>query len=215
MGTHEKHAPLGVRELGQLAGFLSQATNPSALSLEGMDGLFCALIAGPACVVPTEYLPLLFGGPLHDEIVRFKVAHVNAMICLLTRHWNSILSELEGGAGHPPLIVRGVAGAIPGRAWAQGFMRGVNFVRVGWNELLQDETSSQANRISRLGQEPDSCIRQDIDPQAISEEILPWLARAVSDTYRHFLDRRLEDRLMVELTADVATRWLNSTDPPP
>jgi len=38
-------------------------------------------IAGPAwCGTPTDYLPLLWGGSLPDEIVTFNVAHVNAMI---------------------------------------------------------------------------------------------------------------------------------------
>src|ERR1700677_4045192 len=132
MDTHVKHVPLDVQELGQLCRLLRQVTNPSALSLEGMDGMFCALVAGPAWVAPSEYLPLLWGGPLPDEIVTFNVAHVNAMTWLLTRHWNSILSELDRGLAHLPLIPE-VDGGVPGRAWAQGFMRGVNFVQVGWN----------------------------------------------------------------------------------
>lgn len=190
-------------------------TNPSALSLEGVDGLFCALIAGPAWVVPSEYMPLLWGGPLPDEIVTFNVAHVNAMIGLLTRHWNSILTELDRGAVHPPLIVHGVASPIPGRAWAQGFMRGVNFVQVGWKELLQDDTSSELHRIPQLTQEIDPLLQQYVHPDAASQEILPWLAPAVVGAYRYFLDPRLADRLMVELSADVASRWLNSLDRPP
>jgi uncharacterized protein len=189
-------------------------TNPSALSLEGMDGLFCALIAGPAWVVPTDYLPLLWGGPLPDEIVTFNVAHVNAMIGLLTRHWNSILTELDRGAVHLPLIP-GVDSGVPGRAWAQGFMRGVNFVQVGWNELLRDDTSSELHRVPQLAQQMDPPFRQDVHPHAASREMLPWLAPAVAGAYRYFLDRRLADRLMVELSGNVASRWLNSPDRPP
>jgi len=214
MDNRVKDAPLGLWELDQLGRFLSQVANPRALSLEGMDGLFCALIAGPAWVVSSDYLPLLWGGPLPDEIVTFNVARVNAMIGLLTRHWNSILTELDRGAVHPPLIP-GVDGGVPGRAWAQGFMRGVNFVQVGWNELLQDDTSSELYRIQQLARETDSPVRQDLPPRAISGEILPWLAPAVADAHRHFLDRRLADRLMVELSADVASRWVNSPHRPP
>lgn len=161
-----------------------------------MDGLFCGLIAGLAWVVPTDYLPLLWGGPLPDEIVTFNVAHVNAMISLLTRHWNSIIAEFDGGAVHPPLMVRGVAGRKLGRAWAQGFMRGVNFVQVGWNELLQRETLSELYRIPQLAQEIDPLLRQDAHPQGALQDMLPWLAPAVAGAYRYFLDRRLADRLI-------------------
>ena len=118
MDARVRHVPLSGQELGQLCGLLSQVTNPSALSLEGMDGLFCALIAGPAWVVPSEYLPLLWGGPLPDESVALNVAHVNAMVWLLTRHWNSILAELDRGAVHPPLIAHEASTVIPGRIWA-------------------------------------------------------------------------------------------------
>jgi uncharacterized protein len=217
MDSRVEDTSLSVWELGQLGRFLDQVTNPSALSLEGMDGLFCALIAGPAWVVPTDYLPLLWGGPLPDEIVTFNVAHVSAMIGLVTCHWNSILSELDRGAVHHPLIVHGVDSGVPGRAWAKGFMRGVNFVQVGWNELLLDNiTSNELYRVPQLAEEMDRPLRQDVHPQAASWEILPWLAPVVAGAYRHFLDRRLADRLMVELLADVASRWLNSSpDRPP
>lgn len=202
-----KHVPLGVPELGQLGRLLSQVTNPSSLSLEGMDGLFCALIAGPAWVTPSEYLPVLWGGPVPDEIVTFNVAHVNAMVWLLERHWNSILAELDRGAVHTPLIARDGSGVIPGRSWAQGFMRGVNFVQTGWNELLQDETLSELYRISRLAQETDAPSALDLHGPATSGQILPWLAPAVADAYQYFLDRRLADRSTVELTVEVASRW--------
>jgi uncharacterized protein len=215
MDTDVKDLPLSVQELGQLCRFLNEVTNPSALSLEGMDGLFCALIAGPAWVIPSEYFPVLWGGSLPDQIVAFNVAHVNTMIWLLTRHWNSILIELDRGAVHPPLIVHGADTAIPGRAWARGFMRGVNFVQVGWHELLQDKISSELYRIPQLAEETDPPARQDLLPRETSGETLLWLAPAMAGAYRHFLDRRLADRLMVELSADVGSRWLNTPDCPP
>jgi hypothetical protein len=70
MDSRVKDIPLNAWELDQLGRFLSQVTNPSALSLEGMDGMFCALIAGPAWVVPGEYLPLLWGGPCRTSQLR-------------------------------------------------------------------------------------------------------------------------------------------------
>jgi yecA family protein len=49
--------PLSEAELDQLSDFLAGLKNPHALTLEGMDGLFSALIAGPQTVLPSEYLP--------------------------------------------------------------------------------------------------------------------------------------------------------------
>jgi uncharacterized protein len=54
--------PLSDRDLDQLAAFLAGVKNDRAMSLEELDGFFCALIAGPRMVMPSEYLPLLWGG---------------------------------------------------------------------------------------------------------------------------------------------------------
>ena len=52
---------LSEAEIERLAALLAANRNPHALSLEGVDGLFCALIASPALVMPHEYLPVILG----------------------------------------------------------------------------------------------------------------------------------------------------------
>ena len=192
-----KNAELTAPELAQLGEFLSQVKSPHALSLEGMDGLFCALVAGPEWVTAGEYLPLLCGGPLPDSIVMFNLTQVNAMVLLLMRHWNSIHAQLQRGAVHRPLIVHGLTDALPGRTWAQGFMRGVNFTQAGWNELFQDEASDEFHRIAQLADENDPQGRPDLLPQAMAQ-FLSQVGPAVARAYRHFLDQRRTDRLTVE-----------------
>jgi uncharacterized protein len=214
MTSNSPNAPLTARELDRLSEFLSQIKRPEALPLEGMDGLFCALIAGPQWLVPSEYLPLLWGGPLPDDVVMFNVPYVNAMVSLLMRHWNGILAERAAGAVHAPLLGHGALDGVLGRAWAQGFMRGVNFTQGGWNELFQGEPPGDIHWIARLVEGIDPNARQDSPPQFKAEEFISRAASAVAGAYRHFLDRRCADRLMVELAADVATRWLNSPDLP-
>jgi Uncharacterised protein family (UPF0149) len=53
---------LSASEVEQLAERLVGIKNEDALSLEEVDGLVCALIAGPESVLPSEYLPMIFGG---------------------------------------------------------------------------------------------------------------------------------------------------------
>lgn len=207
MSIPADHIPLTEQEFGHLDEFLGQVTNPSGLSLEGMDGLFCALIAGPAWVVPRDYLPLLWGSPLRDENVDFNIAQVNATIYLLARHWNSVMTELDGGGAHQPLIDHAVASARPGRAWAQGFMRGVNFVRVGWDKLLQDQVSSELYQMPRLAYDADCPARRQLHRQPMTGSLPPWLAPAVSYAYEYFLDQRLADRVRVELMAESSSPW--------
>jgi yecA family protein len=65
-----------------------------------MDGFFCALIAGPDTVMPSEYLPILWGGELTDENVFASLEDANATLQLVIRHWNSIISEPETDGGY-------------------------------------------------------------------------------------------------------------------
>src|SRR5882757_8798793 len=129
--------PLSEAELDQLSDFLASMKKPDALTLEGMDGLFSALIAGPRTVLPSEYLPVIWGGELSDENAFASLEDANATLSLIMRHWNSIVSELQADGIHLPLVLEVETGAVPGRQWARGFMRGVDFARLGWNELFQ------------------------------------------------------------------------------
>ncbi len=52
--------PLSDEEIDQLSDFLKEI-GPSALNMEAVDGLFCALICGPEVVPPSEYLPEIWG----------------------------------------------------------------------------------------------------------------------------------------------------------
>ena len=54
--------PLTEAELDSLEAFLEQskAASPENMDLEELDGFFCALIAGPELVPPSEYLSEIF-----------------------------------------------------------------------------------------------------------------------------------------------------------
>lgn len=53
---------LSEAEIEQLRERLAGNRSQDTLSLEGVDGLFCALIASPESVLPSEYLPVILGG---------------------------------------------------------------------------------------------------------------------------------------------------------
>jgi len=178
-------------ELVELGEFLDQVRNPDALSLEGMDGLFCALLAGPQCVSPGEYLPLLWGGALPDENVSFNVAQVSAMISLLMRHWNSVRADLEAGAVLVPLIFDSGAGAVPGRPWARGFMRGVNSSPEDWKALFDDESQGELRTISQMAGGMDTRSTQEPLTLANAKALIDSMAAGLARAFQYFHIRRV------------------------
>jgi hypothetical protein len=96
---------LSESEVDLLAGRLASIKNDDALSLEGVDGLFCALIASPVSVLPSEYLPVILGGEAGNSQTFEDIEDANVTMSLLTRYWNSIIADLERDSIHLPFIV--------------------------------------------------------------------------------------------------------------
>ena len=82
-----------------LGGFLQSHQVPdSTMSLEELDGFFCALVAGPELVKPSEALPYIWGGDHPYEGAVFDSEEQASFVMdLLMRHWNSIAKRCHSG----------------------------------------------------------------------------------------------------------------------
>lgn len=184
------HQPLSEAELQRLSAFLAGIKNAGALKLEGMDGLFCALIAGPDLVMPSEYLPLVWGGELPDENAFQSLEEANGILQLMMRHWNTIAAELAQHKVYEPLILEPDAGTVPGRDWARGFMRGVYLRRAGWAELMCDENEGQLLAIPLVAGEVDPEFPREPLSAEKREELVLWMGAGLARSYRHFVGQR-------------------------
>jgi len=63
---------LSEAERGRLARFLASIEDDEAMTFAELDGFFCALVAGPDTVMPSECLPLVWGGELPDANALFQ-----------------------------------------------------------------------------------------------------------------------------------------------
>jgi uncharacterized protein len=190
----EGHAPgsqpLSDAELKQLAEFLANLKNKDALTLEGLDGFFCALIAGPDLIMPSEYLPLVWGGESSDEAVFADPAEANAILSLIMRHWNSIVEELETYTVYELLIGEPDGHGVPGRQWARGFMRGVALRRNAWRELFTNENEGQLHTIQLVAGEIDPGFPPEPLPAETTERLIVWMGAGLGRAYRHFAKLR-------------------------
>ncbi len=62
MRTFFQNEPLTEAELDRLEGFLKGCKGGKTMNFEEVDGFFAALVVGPEVVMPSEYLPEVFGG---------------------------------------------------------------------------------------------------------------------------------------------------------
>jgi uncharacterized protein len=194
-GTHppgQPHRPLSEAELERLSAFLRGLKNPEALSLEGLDGFLCALIAGPDLTMPSEYLPVIWGGNFSDEYAFSSREEANAFLQLLMRHWNSIIAELEKASVYLPLVEAADERGVPGRPWARGFMRAVRLsTSAGWTELYTDESDGSLFTIPVVAGEVDPAWPPEPLSAEKADDLLASMAAGLARAYRHFAaDRR-------------------------
>ncbi len=182
--------PLTETELDRLEAFLGTLKNKDALTLEGLDGLFCALIASPEAVAPSQYLPIIWGGELPDENAFASLDEANETLALIMRHWNCIITELDRDTVHLPVVLEPGPDGVIGRAWARGFMRGVKMAPKPWNELFQSETEGQLLAIPLVAGEMDEKWPPEPLTKEKSDELLMWMGAGFARSYRHFAAAR-------------------------
>jgi uncharacterized protein len=158
---------LSADQIDELAEWLDAVDNPDALSLEGVDGLFCALIASPTIVLPNVYLPIILGGEAGDSGAFASHEDMQATLSLLMRYWNSIIADVERESIHLPYVYEVEPGEVPGREWAYGFMVGVELSPEGWETLFNDEGEEDLSVIP--------LVAGDVDPDWPEEPVTPDL----------------------------------------
>lgn len=180
-------------ELERLGAYLNKLTSPERLTLEGLDGLFCALITGPDLVLPSEYLPVVWGGEMADEDAFESEEQANDLVGLLMRHWNAIVDEYEIHRVYVPLFDPPDEHGVPGRQWARGFMRGVALRRRGWAPMFTDESEGQLMTIALVAGEVDPAFPSEPLPAEKAERLESLMGAGAGRAYHRFAAQRRAD----------------------
>jgi uncharacterized protein len=92
------------KEICELGDFLLKANEGNCLTIDGLDGFFCALICGRDLVQPSEFLPVVFGDENEGSPIFASAEEANHYLSLIFRLWNSIASTLMAGKPYKLVI---------------------------------------------------------------------------------------------------------------
>ena len=163
------------------------------MNLEEMDGFFAALICGPESILPSEYLPYVWGGGPSTEGAFQSLEEAQEILSLIVRHWNTIAGSLYQSEMYLPFLFGGEDGIARGNDWANGFLRGMSLRRESWSELLEDEDHG-GSLVSTLmlahEHDPDPKLRPDPITPKQRDTLLTHLAAGIVLIYRYFELRR-------------------------
>jgi len=187
-------------ELDELADLLGADWAPeTTMDIEQLDGLLAGLVCSPRLLMPSIYLPEVFGG---EEPTFPDTATAQRFFELLMRRNNQIASalnapieRLDDPRAYVPLlldwspegeIARSLAAAgnseplpLAGELWARGFLHAVSLAREDWENLPEgDDEGAQLvedalESIAALVPEDDGAeATADVRDQLIGEALI-------------------------------------------
>ncbi|MGH8111254.1 MAG: UPF0149 family protein [Rhodanobacteraceae bacterium] len=191
--------PLSNAELEDLDQFLlSDMVSEEALSLSGLDGYLAAIVAGPVTILPSQWLPGVWGSTDGDAPTYESVAQAQHILGLILRYMNDMVQTLgnDPGAFVPRFDAMQYPGQsrayLDGEMWAHSFLQGIALTRKDWQPLFDDAAMVQALRpIHLLGSEDVTA-----DDEALTgtpeqrEELAKQIPGAVAKIYQYWLPNR-------------------------
>ena len=159
----------------------------SMLNLEEVDGFFCALISCPDTVLPSEYLPYIFG----EEMPDFRPGTQAIKILeLLFHHWIYIADTLQKDKVYHPILFEDGNGKCQAKEWADGYMLGVELRRKTWSRLVEDKKySGLIVPVMALHFEEDGSCPIPDDKR---ENLIAHMVAGILGIYRYFAQERLQ-----------------------
>lgn len=171
---------------------VTDGKDEGVLDVSELDGFLTAVVSGPVTVLPSRWLPAVWGD---FEPTWGSLDDYEAFMSMLIRHMNSIAETLieEPGAFEPMYLERVWKGKTVTVVdeWCEGYMRGVGLAADEWRagaaeiaglldpiRAFTEETNWQAHEIAARGQVEK--LRDAIAPNVRAIHAY-WLARRAQD----------------------------------
>ncbi len=113
----------------------SDRSPPDSMGLSDLDGFLTAVAIGPELVMPSEWLPIVWGG---EEPVFADDGEAQAVIGGIMSRYNAILRDVADGNFEPILWIT-ADDIVIATDWAEGFMQGIGLRAKAWEPLLHSK----------------------------------------------------------------------------
>jgi uncharacterized protein len=132
--------PLDEVDLEALDRFLmSDRSPPNSMMLSDLDGFLTGIAIGPELVLPSEWLPLVWGG----EAPEFAdEAEAKAVLGAIMSRYNEILHQIDRDA-FDPIFWATRDGTLIAADWAEGFLHAIMLRMDAWDRLLKSKGHGQ------------------------------------------------------------------------
>lgn len=159
------------KKLQRLDDFLmSDAVNYNTMLLSELDGFLAGLIICPDMIMPSEWMPVIWGdeGPVFNDIVQAQ-----AVNNLILEHYNDIIRQLDKRRHSPVFDIDTRNDDVMWETWISGFGQAMLLRPEAWRSWAEGDDIDLHNSLFVLGRlkQLATLAPQDIKPLDIDDEL--------------------------------------------
>src|SRR4051794_18883907 len=119
---------------------MSDKAPENGMALSDLDGFLTGILVGPERIMPSEWLPHVWGG----EAPTFENAEqARLILSTIMGRYNEIARALDGQASDlDPVFWEDGDGSVIAGDWAEGFHEAIGLRPEAWTALFQDKEAS-------------------------------------------------------------------------
>ena len=131
-------SPSGPIDLDALDDYLMSDHAPDeSMGLSDLDGFLTGIVVGPEVILPSEWLPVIWGG---EEPLFQSETEMRTVLGTIMGRYN----EIVAGLNHDPdeldqIFWEGPEGEVIASDWAGGFLDAVALRPSAWKALVEDD----------------------------------------------------------------------------
>src|SRR5690242_8084024 len=116
---------------------MSDHAPDDSMGLSDLDGFLTAIVVGPELILPSEWLPVIWGG---DEPAFETETEMRTVLTTIMGRYNQIVEAFEGDPiEFDPIFWQGPEGEIIASDWVTGFLEAVALRPQAWEPLIDDD----------------------------------------------------------------------------
>jgi uncharacterized protein len=122
-------------DLEPLARYLNSDLSPdNCMGLSDLDGFLTAIVIGPEPIMPSEWLPVVWG---NEEPAFKSESQMETLINLIMSRYNEIVTAFDADPEKfEPIFWKRSTGEVIVMDWAAGFLEAVEMRRTAWEPLF-------------------------------------------------------------------------------
>jgi len=187
----DENIPLsGQIDLDALDDYLVSDHAPdNGMGLSDLDGFLTGIVVGPELILPSEWLPVIWGG---DEPEFETEAEMRTVLGTIMGRYNEIVTCLDSEPeSFDPIFMEGPEGEVIASDWAAGFLDAVALRTKAWEPLIEHDRAGimmlpilLLNGDAELDAGSDSAIDQD-EFLAEVPDIIPACIAGIHDFWKN------------------------------